>query len=612
VAKKFTKSWINPTLEWDQSQGKVVLDLPLDATGVVELLAKGNLPIPKCWESVREVIFLSEFKNRVWQSLQGCFAALNPPADWCRAENRLRIHLHSIYHWVDTDRLLLVLSLDAVPNAPGPSLPLLQKDAEAVWNTYLERVEDKKSQEDVGRACFGDGEPEVPEPVLAALLDLQPPSVELPVAIWVPSPPKRPANLAAIREAIQTSRLRASRDGHYAAISATNNAGDQGAVIVWQPASDLPSFPELRAAAARTLPSAFQKPRNTHLEPPQIDVPVANESITPADLSDITNDINKDDVPALADWTFVPTPERAARGRDHMKRGGIEALGWYQPFHSWSDETWGIYLHTDRIHDFASALHEDLKRQRSGHPQALAAFLAVALVYYHECFHAKLEAAATLLEVQARGGRFRRYARQVYSACAGQPCWLEEALANWWTLDALKHRLTNWEEQGLVRSRAAVQRVLEGFLDFSPPGYSDWRQGDDPSTWRVLASEMVSGRPGGAVHGLPLPAENLLSGTPGFDWLPEDVPTRFVGDGVFADRFFSAPKRREVVQALRHFGFTCDTKRGKGSHERWFRDDGKTFTLPHRDPLSVTVFHTLLTLLDVSKQDYLNKIRPEL
>jgi predicted RNA binding protein YcfA (HicA-like mRNA interferase family) len=163
---------------------------------------------------------------------------------------------------------------------------------------------------------------------------------------------------------------------------------------------------------------------------------------------------------------------------------------------------------------------------------------------------------------------------------------------------------------GLLRSPDAVQTVIQSWFDFSPRGYSDWRQGDGGTPWQRLASELATAIPQLASAKVPaLPLEGLVRADDFFDLRLEDIPIYCVGRGVIADALFSAPSRREVIRVLKHFGYRLLPGRGKASHEVWGGPGKRMFTVPSRDPLSPGVFQELLHHFGWTKQHYTQEIR---
>ena len=113
-------------------------------------------------------------------------------------------------------------------------------------------------------------------------------------------------------------------------------------------------------------------------------------------------------------------------------------------------------------------------------------------------------------------------------------------------------------------------------------------------------------------------AKASLSTPDPYDFTATDVPVRFVGKGVIADRLlsrpatFNVPARDELERALKHFKHEKDRSGGKGSHEKWTGPDERAFILPKRDPVSGHVFRTFLQHVGIDKITYVHSVRPRL
>jgi hypothetical protein len=115
-----------------------------------------------------------------------------------------------------------------------------------------------------------------------------------------------------------------------------------------------------------------------------------------------------------------------------------------------------------------------------------------------------------------------------------------------------------------------------------------------------------------------LPLEGVLQAAAPYDLKTADIPLRFVGRGIIADRLqthpatFNVPPRREIERALRYFNHSVDRSGGKGSHQKWTGPDRRVFILPTRDPLSIGVFKAFLQHVGVNKATYVREVRPKL
>jgi hypothetical protein len=150
------------------------------------------------------------------------------------------------------------------------------------------------------------------------------------------------------------------------------------------------------------------------------------------------------------------------------------------------------------------------------------------------------------------------------------------------------------------------------------PGYKDWRSGDIAATWRRLGTQIASGKPGLPRGMIPLPVESILTGPFPYDFKCTDIPLRFVGTGLIADRLLdraatlNVPARSELERALRYYKHVPDISGGKGSHEKWTGPDKHAFILPKRDPVSIGVFKSFLRHVGIDKSTYLASVRPNL
>ncbi|WP_418319037.1 hypothetical protein [Piscinibacter sakaiensis] len=404
------------------------------------------------------------------------------------------------------------------------------------------------------------------------------------------------------------------RDGWYEAVVASANPKQRRAMVTWVAHRGAAPYPEVRAAAERRLPRAFQKPRRADPTPPEIDDGIS--TIAPDNIRRLLFD------PAALNWLDddfkfeFEAPEEVARtAKAQIRQHGFDCIGWYLPHHFYTEDTWGIYIDAPKLDEAACSIAEDLRAGgvRRGR-NALAGKLALMLVYRHELFHAKVEAAFTWMELQALQPKFLPYKAKVFNALKGTDDHLEEALANfaswvWASADAVVQQLTG---QLGEKDRRLVEKVVRWHLDLSPPGYRRWEEGNCRETWRVLATQMVQGKPKLFSRGIGLPIESLLREALSFDfdeW--HDVPCRFVGEGRIASSLFAAPatlnlpSRREVRKVIRrHFGYELVPGAGKGSHEKFRHLDGHIFALPLRDPVSMTVFQSFLSHFKLSKAEY--------
>ena len=142
--------------------------------------------------------------------------------------------------------------------------------------------------------------------------------------------------------------------------------------------------------------------------------------------------------------------------------------------------------------------------------------------------------------------------------------------------------------------------------------------GHQSFTWRNFTTQLTTGQAKTSASALALPLESTLWGPLPYDFLASDIPLRFVGSGVIADRLqsqpatFNVPTRRELERALKFFRHILDVSGGKGGHQKWTGPDQRAFILPTRDPVSVGVFKTFLQHLGIDKATYVREVRPNL
>jgi hypothetical protein len=442
----------------------------------------------------------------------------------------------------------------------------------------------------------------------------------LPRAAKFPQPTSGdPEKLArAAIAAIAASGWPPSRDGNNTGIlSGVAGRSTQG-LVSWVPHAGLPSYHEIRWAVQKRLPAALRKPRIEQMGKPKFDTgtqPVEDsvqvQGFDPEsnDLKDVLDDLQLDQ----SDFR-----NRVDDVRKNAKGQGFEAIAWFQPYHVWTEETWGIYFDACKLDDLALSFLDDFKSQRTHGSHSLAALLAFGLTYAHELFHARVEASLSWQEINARQPRQLRYKERVYQALRETPDCLEEALANWSAWSWFKSLGIQSLVARMASNPEGLERIVEASLDLAPPGYQEWRLGHQPATWRIFANQLSTGNPKISAAGIGLPLESALTGQLPYDFQSADIPLRFVGSGVIADRLqshpatFNVPPRRELERALKHFHHSLDASGGKGGHQKWTGPDQRAFILPTRDPVSTGVFKTFLHHVGIDKATYVRQVRPNL
>lgn len=346
-------------------------------------------------------------------------------------------------------------------------------------------------------------------------------------------------------------------------------------------------------AYARSLvPAAFLSPLRSSVDPPSGEA----VEVVPVDLSELLG--VSDPLPPN---DFPDQIEQRVLGAVH--RLGVEALGWYQSYHCWDDEHWGIYLHTAQLADLASILRRALENVRCSTATKDALEVVIRLVWEHEFFHARVDLFGLHQELITRKGLILPYHQQVYKPTWGTNQAVEEALANFTARQVVGQIIRGWLATGRWSkdmARTALE-VIDQFLDAGPPGYSDWRDGNDVRTCRRLVSQLLTGQ---QVVREPLPPlESWLRDMPDSALARADVPVYLTTGHPLAEQLFHAPSVRELERFLRLQGYTT---RKEGKHVKWVSEDGTDFfSVSHTNTVSVPVFHKLLRKLNLTKQEYL-------
>lgn len=621
-------SWIPPTISWEWLDDIFAVTVPKDDPDVVKFVATGQLEVVAGKNRKLTIVqaaletFGGSLRHQLTEAMWKA-ATLRPTVGPIRSSLKVIAYCYGAFSLPD-DHLCILVSRHHTGthyrwlpgNVKDEARRLLQKHADDVAAFEKNLAAARKESEEFyatneamkGHHDWRLGQMEMAAPVLQAteLIRSLPKAVAFAVrqTYMVDQIDRAAAN------AISASPWTSTRDGSYSGLLANSVA-----LVSWTPHEGIPGYPEIRWAVQRSLPSALAKPRQTQCSRPEFDT----GDVTVADSSLITppSDDPEGIVEAL---DGLQLDEHDIHGRIENIRGeirgsGFEALAWFQAYHIWTEETWGIYIDAKKLDDFAGSLLEDLRRSRVSVSDATAGFLALMLTYSHELFHAKVEAVSSWLELTDRQRRYLRYKKQAYDAVRGTPEWFEEALANWaswkWFEDSALKKILVAQSNKIEE----IEQAVKSSLDFSPDGYRHWRLGEKPSTWRIFANQLATGKPSTTNNGLPL--EGILVGSQSYEFLPSDVPLRFVGKGVIADRLranpktFSQPTVRELEKALKHFGYTCDSSGGKGSHEKWTKD-GKQFPVPRRDPVSQGVFKTFLEQVGIDRKQYFSEVRPKL
>lgn len=582
----------------------------------MQLLAAGTLPIS---EVVEDAVTFYSFAGEslrlglIRGAQHGTAAAtLWPDGLDCPASP----HLHGMIFLLDSNRIQVLLGREA----PQPGLPWFPTDAQ-VRAAETWEIHEVKSKEE-SRAPFH----RLPRsgPGIESIVKLLPVGVDLGRSGIGPTP-----GLDALKRAIAASRVPVSRGGDYQGLLVAEAESEAfAALLIWTPYGEgPPAYPEVRMALERTRPRAFWRPRRrARAEKPP------GQGIWAEDLPEVGSDVSVIGVERLdaigpealdvlgAATRALGDDERqldGTRARKAMQVQGFEAFAWYQPFHIWSESSWGIYIDAKGLDELGWSIQADLVAQGVGW-WADAPIIALSLLYHHELFHARVEGVLSWLELTSSGGRFRRYKTEVYRRTYLTPDCREEALAVWWSRKSVAETLGRIHRGHSPVIDEILTKVVDPHLDMAPPGYDQWRVGDERDAWQIFGCELCTGLPGGGVRGGPMPLGTLSRDPLPFELLPLDVPTWFVGTGRIADAVLSSPQsflsptRREMERALKHLGYTAEPSRGKGSHEWWIGPNKRGFSLPSNDPVKPGIFRSFLAHVGRSKADYVREIRPRL
>lgn len=634
------QSWILPSFAWTTAPDVFCIDVPVGDPEVVEFMSTGACEIDFLGtkKTARLMALLLDEKSLRRQLREAAWAPakLKPTGSRIKAGTKVVAHCHGVFLLPD-GKTLCVLVGRSKPVLPDAWIsPSLKAGADALLLEHQAKVAEfdeaisrkKKDNEDFYarnsdmKRLEGYAEAKVAmeshfqRPVLTAERLLP----SLPRAAKFPQPTSGDTEklARAAIAAVAGSGWPPSRDGNYAGILPGAAGRRAQGLVSWVPHTGLPSYPEVRWAVQRRLPTALRKPRIEQMGKPKFDagsqpvedsVQVQGFDPTSNDLKDALDDLQLDQ----DDYR-----DRVDDVRKDVKGQGFEAIAWFQPYHVWTEETWGIYFDARKLDDLALSFLDDFKSARVHGSHGLAALLAFGLTYAHELFHARVEAALSWAEINAQQPRHLRYKERVYQALRETPDWLEEALANWSAWDWFKAPGIQSLVTRMASNAEGLDRVVEGSLDLAPAGYQEWRLGHQAATWRTFANQLSTANPKINATSIGLPLESALTGPLPFDFQPADIPLRFVGPGVIADRLqshpatFNVPPRRELERALKHFRHSLDASGGKGGHQKWTGPDQRAFILPTRDPVSPSVFKTFLHHVGIDKATYVRQVRPNL
>ena len=634
------QSWIPPSFAWTTAPDVFFIDVPLGDPDIVEFMSTGVCEIDflgtKKTAQLMALLLDEKSLRRQLREAVLVSAKLKPTDSRIYSETKVVAHCHGVFLLPDCKTLCVVVGRSK-PVSPDTWISAsLKAEADALLAEqqakvaeFEKNIEIKKQANDTLKeryksvenfGAWGEATIAIEELHHRPIVTVEPLLASLPRAAKFPQPKSAdPEKLArAAIAAIAASGWPPSRDSNYSGILPGAAGRRSQGLVSWEPHTGLPSYPEVRWAVQKRLPAALRNPRIEQLGKPKFDTgtqPV-QDSVQIHGFDPVSNDLK--DVLDELQLDQSDYRNRVDDVRKDVKSQGFEAIAWFQPYHVWTEETWGIYFDARKLDDLALSFLDDFKSARVHGSHSLAALLAFGLTYAHEMFHARVEAALSWAEINAQQPRQLRYMERVYHALRETPDWLEEALANWSAWNWFKAPGIQSVVARMASNAEGLERVVEASLDLAPPGYQEWRLGHQPGTWRTFANQLSTGNPKITTAGIGLPLESSLTGPLPYDFQSGDIPLRFVGPGVIADRLqshpamFNVPPRRELERALKHYRHSLDASGGKGGHQKWTGPDQRAFILPTRDPVSTGVFKTFLHHLGIDKATYVRKVRPNL
>lgn len=599
------RSWIPAEVDWETIDDGLFLEVPGSDPDVLELLAEGQITC-KLWslENAENVLALMDIdvgplERKIVRGFSQIFSSSTPEKPPFITV-LVTFFLRSVFKLPESNRLAIGVGLADTSKGVGIDDELKWR-LKTRWDQYKSEIE-KHGEFDQKR-------------LISARVLMDDLSAYFPIAIsfLVPLGSKVSGiEKAAFAQVSQCDWL-PPRDGRYSGFVGRNENNDRVQFLSWIPAKVSPSYPEVRWAIQRGLVRALSKPRKSeHARPELNSGGVQRLQVDWGDLLD-----GKDDFPSNFE-ADEESENRLDALREEIQSTGFEALAWYQPYHIWTEDSWGIFFDGSKIDDLALIIDQLVNPQfLKNFRRELLSRLAMGLVHAHEVFHARVEACLSWEELTVSSGRYLRYQKNVYSKSKGTDEWFEEALANWasweWFQSFLERHFPDDTQQ-----KNALSEAVEQILDSSPAGYNNWRVGKDQAIRRIFLEQLVSGKPY-SNRKRKFPIENLLFGPLPYDFHSTDVPTFVVGDGLITNHIAShpnvinVPSLKELRSALRFFDYRCNKSGGKGSHEKWEGPEGQSFPLPTSKPtISPGVFKQFLHHFNLDKKRYTSEVRPHL
>lgn len=639
IKLQHSPSWIPSSFVWDIVADAFVIKVSVDDPDLVEFIALGERWVDLHRSRAKAMLMANllgaEFLRGQLEA--AAWSVLRRTEDWKSRFAKIKLYCRGVFRLPSDQELLVLVGWNPYPYSELQqfdsvrTLALEQLKAHEVEVYAFEKQLEQGKQE---QKEFQERHPEMEKywgiaeasisikelhqrPVITAehLLSYLAKAVIFPVtAISRTGAIERTAT-----QAIKDSGWGPSRDGDYVGLIGLWHNEYRKGLLTWQPHRGPPAYPEVRWVVQRRLRKALSKPRHAHIGRPEFDSGIESSTQLVETVAGF-DPAGQNWLDALQDIQLDQSDyrQRVDKIREEQLGQGFEAIAWFQPYHSYTEDVWGIYFDARKLDDLALIIFDDCRLQHIKLSHSAAAYLAFGLTCAHELFHARVEAALSWQEVNTLQPRYLHYKRRVYDELRETPEWLEEALANWTAWSWFQSETIQTLFAKRISNIDGLSRIVEALLDLSPPGYREWRAGNQPITWRTFGTQLSTGQFKQIRKFIGLPLESTLQGPFPYDFLARDVPYRFVGSGVIADRLlshpstFNVPTRREIERALKFFKHIVDPAGGKGGHQKWTGPDNRAFILPTRDPVSVGVFKTFLKHLGIDKSTYLREVRPNL
>ncbi len=397
-------SWIPPTFVWTTAPGLFAVRVPIGVRDLVKFVATGREDIyvnrtrreaDALATLTRGTLFAGQVQSAGWAVLRDAEDATQSVAS---------VYCYGVFVLPGKGEVLVLVGIEPPSEGVDGWLPEAARmtarellAAHQAAEVEVEKKIERRKEENEG--LFHDS---VTREKVNTLLSMDP-FLRHPVLTaegllpHLPSAVMFTAAASASLQSVETAALKAiaesgwplPRDGVYAAVPSVPMGQRRVGLATWAPYIGPPPYLEVRAAVQRRLARALLNPRLNHSGRPEFDggplvldeAAVVLEGPSGGTLAHETLDGLQ-----LDDSNFGKRVEAVRRD---LKAEGFEAIAWFQPYHSWTEETWGIYFDARKLDALALSLLEDFRSRRIARSQSDAACLALGLTHAHELFHAR-------------------------------------------------------------------------------------------------------------------------------------------------------------------------------------------------------------------------------